>query len=795
MAGEKIVAVAKGMLWALGLLLVVSQIVKGELFPIKTYTIADGLVSNKISRIVRDSRGSLWFCTEEGLSRFDGYTFTNYTTEQGLPSNWVDDFLETRSGTFLVATRAGLCVFNPLGVPLPQNKLARQSNSPPVFTVYSPNMDESAAAMKVLFEDSEARIWCGTLRGLYRIELVNNRATFHYVELGIQSNEFEYHRIAAIVEEQGGVLLIVTRKELFRRFSDGRIERVTSRNKLPDTKLTSVIRENERKLWIGTGLGLYGVPQPASELDREDSVAARLYSVRDGLRCAEVNTVFQDHDGRLWIGTDCGLYEFLKNEERFRLRLDIKNMRDARVWSLNEDGYGNLWIGTADGAMRLARNGFTTYTEADGMGFRDVYHITESTAGEVNVYTKFGNRNFFIDRFDGEGFVSQKVKPRAFAVSSDWYLGQIPIRDRQGEWWWPTRKGLFRFATVGRIEEIFTARPIAHYKVKDGLPDDFLRSIYEDRRGDIWISIGSENKTSETKTKVARWERATGKFHTYAEGEGLSAKGSPSTVCEDQAGNLWVGFERGDVARYLGGRFTTFTSADGVPEGEIKQLLCDSRGRIWIASINGGLGRIDDPASERPQIVIYKMSDGLASNAILSIAEDRMNRFYVATARGLNYVDFDTGSIKRFTSIDGLANDQVDMVFRDSSGAFWFGTSTGVSRLLPQTEAGRVPPSIFINGIKVVGERQHISEVGETDLRGFQLAPNQNHIEIDFGSLFFAPGDLIRYQYKLEGADADWQPLTFQRSVNYANLKPGSYHFFVRSVNSEGSVRFATGCD
>jgi len=769
---------------AISLVAAMATVARSEQLPLKTYTIADGLVSNKISRIVRDSRGFLWFCTEEGLSRFDGYTFTNYTTEQGLPSNWVDDFLETRSGVFLVATYGGLCIFNPLGVPLPQDKLAKQPNAAPMFAVYRPDTDESASQIKVLYEDSEANIWCGTMRGLYRVDPMNTQPTFKYIELGISSNNPEFPRIRGIVEAQRGELLIATANELYRRFADGRIERVKSRNILPDSRLMSVITENERKLWIGTRVGLYDIPQPPFELDREVSVVARLFSVREGLRCPEVNTLFQDHEGRLWIGTDCGLYEFLKNEGRFRLRVDVKNMRAAMVWSLNEDGYGNLWIGTADGAMRLARNGFTTYTEADGIGFRDVCHITESIAGEVNLYTRFGKLDSSIDRFDGEGFVSQKVKPRAFAVSSfDWHQGQIPIRDRQGQWWWSTSKGLFRFATVDRIEETFTARPIAHYTVKDGLPDDFLKRIYEDRRGDIWISIASQ-----TKTKVARWERATGKFHTYAEADGLPAKGSPSTGCEDKAGNLWLGFEKGDVARYLGGRFTTFTSADGVPEGEIQQLLCDSRGRIWIASINGGLGRIDDPASERPRIVRYKVSDGLASNAIRSIAEDRMNRFYVATARGLNYVDFDTGSVKRFTSIDGLANDQVDRIFRDSSGAFWFGTSSGVSRQLPQTEAGRVPPSIFINGIKVVGEPQQISAMGETDLRGFQLAPNQNQIEIGFGSLLFAGGDLIRYQYKLEGADADWQPLTFQRSVNYANLKAGSYHFFVRAVNSEGSV-------
>ena len=237
--------------WVLCLVLASPVIGKGERLPIQTYTIADGLVSNKISRIVRDSRGFLWFCTEDGLSRFDGYTFTNYTTGQGLPSNWVDDLLETRSGIFLVATYAGLCVFNPRGVPLPQDKLAQQSNSSPMFAVYRPNKDESGSHIKVVYEDSEASIWCGTLQGLYRIELANNKATFQYVELGILSNKLEYHRIRSIVEAQRGVLLIATAKELYRRFSDGRIERVTSRNRLPDTQLMSVIeRINGNSGWV-----------------------------------------------------------------------------------------------------------------------------------------------------------------------------------------------------------------------------------------------------------------------------------------------------------------------------------------------------------------------------------------------------------------------------------------------------------------------------------------------------------------------------------------------------------------
>src|SRR5213592_3879054 len=88
-----------------------------ERLPIKAYTTADGLAYNEVNKIVRDSRGFLWFCTADGLSRFDGYTFTNYGTDQGLPHANVTDLLETRSGEYWVATYGGIVHFNPKGTP------------------------------------------------------------------------------------------------------------------------------------------------------------------------------------------------------------------------------------------------------------------------------------------------------------------------------------------------------------------------------------------------------------------------------------------------------------------------------------------------------------------------------------------------------------------------------------------------------------------------------------------------------------------------------------------------------
>src|SRR5205085_5899109 len=110
---------------------------QAERLPLKTYTTADGLAHNVINRIVRDSRGFLWFCTEEGLSRFDGYSFINYSTAQGLPQPAVNDLLETRTGEYWVATDGGLVHFNPRGTPTNHVVYATEAakNPPSMFTV------------------------------------------------------------------------------------------------------------------------------------------------------------------------------------------------------------------------------------------------------------------------------------------------------------------------------------------------------------------------------------------------------------------------------------------------------------------------------------------------------------------------------------------------------------------------------------------------------------------------------------------------------------------------------------
>jgi len=147
----------------LALLFAVMTAATAERLPIKHYTTADGLPCDYISRIVRDSHGYLWFCTIEGLSRFDGYRFVNYGEEQGLPSRSLNALIETRSGDYWIATDNGVCRFNP--DPLPQTGSGYALDATKRFIAYHPGHDKSAVRHALCEITRHDLVWdgCGSL--------------------------------------------------------------------------------------------------------------------------------------------------------------------------------------------------------------------------------------------------------------------------------------------------------------------------------------------------------------------------------------------------------------------------------------------------------------------------------------------------------------------------------------------------------------------------------------------------------------------------------------------------------
>lgn len=154
--------------------------------------------------------------------------------------------------------------------------------------------------------------------------------------------------------------------------------------------------------------------------------------------------------------------------------------------------------------------------------------------------------------------------------------------------------------------------------------------------------------------------------------------------------------------------------------------------------------------------------------------------------RGVDRLAPATNRIKHYTIADGLAGDFVNDSYCDKNGVLWFAMIGGLSRLVPLPDDQPFAPTVWLGGLRIAGVEQAISQLGDAAIKIAELGSHQNNLQIDFFGMDFRAGEILRYQYRLEGTNADWGEPTEQRSLTFANLSAGNYRFLVRTVNSDG---------
>jgi signal transduction histidine kinase/ligand-binding sensor domain-containing protein len=728
-----------------------------EQLSLKSWTTADGLAHNHINRIRQDSRGYLWICTDEGLSRFDGYQFTNYTTAHGLPHRSVSNLIEARDGTYWLATDGGVCRFDPDGVPAPYRPGA-QANRRAMFVVYRLGEHTETNYVNNLVEDRDGALWCATSAGLFRLRRAGEQVTTEWVELGLPRDEPEGQHVSTVAIDPQGRLWAGAISGLYVRWPDGRVERFTTREGLPGNYVQSLLVDRDGSLWSGIRRGGFcHLAEPRAGRP----ITERCYSTRDGLAGDDARQLFRASDGRLWIATIGGLSELGGSRpagwppNRPILSYTTANgLSGDAIYVVAEDRAGNLWLGTSDnGVMRLARVGFATWTAADGFQKGYQSRAFGGKDGEVCIQN-FDETLHRFQQFDGQRFNSVP----AFLPNQVTLLGYPHL-----------------LPPGHRLQTLLTQGTILH-------------RLYVDARGDLWFTLNRQNLFQNY-----RLESATGKLIALEQVSAAFKETQPNIYRESATGQLWIGLSsQGDFSngliRYQQGRFTHFTEADGAPKGTIKDLLFDRAGRLWIASSEGGLARIDQPTADAPRFTRLSTADGLWSDEILCLTEDERGYIYAGNNRGVDRLDPASGRVKHYTAADGLAEGAVLAAWRDPRGALWFVTVQAVSRLIPAPDdtSPRALP-VFISGVRVAGVQRRSSALGEVAPAPLELSAGENNVSIDFIGLELDGGERLRYQYQLTGVDPDWSQPTEQRTVNYARLAPGSYRFAVRAVNAQGA--------
>jgi signal transduction histidine kinase/ligand-binding sensor domain-containing protein/DNA-binding response OmpR family regulator len=440
---------------------------------------------------------------------------------------------------------------------------------------------------------------------------------------------------------------------------------------LPQSTVETILQDKQGYLWLGTQEGL----------TRFDGVRFKVYNKRNTEQISNnwIRVLYEDSAGNLWIGTYGGLVR--RANETFTAYTTDNGLSNNIILSICEDREKNLWIGTEKGLNCMREGRITLYSTEPGLSNSIIRAIFEDREGGLWFGTHGGGlyhlkKGILSAYTSAQGLSNDKV--------NDIY------EDRNKNLWIGTNGGGLYVMKKGKL-------PFYSYTSKDGLANDVIRDIHEDREGNLWIAThgGGLNRLKD------------GKFSFFAKKHGLSDD-IVLSLCEDAEGILWIGTWGGGLNCLKNGKFTPYTTMDGLSNNMVLSIYEDRKGYIWFAT-DGGLNRMDpktgkftvytqrgwhpQPIHGQPDAVLSEASSqkfaektklqevlvkrqGLASDLVVSILEDRQGTMWIGTdGGGLNSIK--NGKFSTYTTRDGLSSNMIRPISEDREGNLWIGTYGG----------------------------------------------------------------------------------------------------------------------
>ena len=781
--------------------------VRGQ-FSFETLSLAHGLSNPVVHTILRDRHGFLWFGTEDGLNRYDGYDFTHFHADPDDPTTLSDDavvaLFEDRQGRLWVATRSGgLNRFDHA-----TERFHRLRHDPRDPTTISGDYLSHGA----IHQDRSGTLWIGTQGGgLNRLDPETERFT-HFRHRPGDPESLSHDVVNAILPAGDGTLWIGTQQGLNRlNPATGRFIALYHDANRDDTlghdTIWSLAPDRAgNKLWIGTAAGL-------SHLDPSDGRITN-YTHTDGHGDGGIYAIEADEQGGLWLGTSDGGVSRLApgashlHPLHFTPHADPRQPADEAVRDLYRDPSGLLWAATWGGGVKK----LSPYHQPlalitnDAFGGHPLYTMLRRTDGGVWIGTLGGGAARLDPTAPGSPIHRHHHDPDDPLSLSDDTVSTL-FEDRGGTLWIGTfGGGLNRFdpnpeTGDGRFHH-YRHDPTDPYS----LSSDSVRGIAQGSDGALWIGTTDGGLNRLAAGEAMERGRFTRFRHLADPANGLDSDNIRALLV-DRAGEVWIGTDHG-LTRFdpAGGRFTHYHADGGADEGAddgdrtlrsnlIIELFEDSRGTLWIATANA-LSRMVEPAGARvaPHFEHFTTQQGLTHNRVNAMVEDRRGRVWFATAKGLSRYDPASGTIS------ALADKRVaDHPFRfpaaarGDGDALLFASPDGLLTLSPrELDGDPLPPPLAFTELRIFDQRvsigedspltRHINHTPE-----LTLSWRDSVIDLGFTALSYDRPALNRYAYRLEGVDKGWNERgAGERHARYTNLRPGRYTLRVKGANANG---------
>lgn len=747
--------------------------------------IEQGLSQSLVFDIHQSKEGYLWFATQDGLNRYDGYTLTIFRNRladsTSLSHNDVHDINEDIDGNLWIATAGGGLnkydiisgefksyrsdIDNPTSISSDQLNniyidhdrmiwIGTQGGGlnlcDPVTEKFSRYMipDEPPENLRSnsishIFEDSRQQLWIGTEYGLYQFDtekkLFKRKSLFQAKEQFKVSSilEDDFHNLWLGIEGWGLVKYSLL---------DGSLKHYDLQSSPSSAKYANRIRSikliSSGHIAVGSfggGLGIFN-PVSGDFISLKNSPKTHEVMIND-----HVFTLLEDHSQILWIGTFKGIFKLDLKPRKFK-NFKIFNGRNLSepqglveysnfILSIIKDRNGDTWCGTLGGGL---------------------YRIDAATQKVFNYRSDTSSRNGLLDNY-------------IWALAQD-FTGRIWVGSGQGLYHYD--KGRDRFV-VHNIEHGSTDR------------ENLVRSIFVDRKGNLWIGFfGAGLNRYDPESKV---------FESFQYLHMRPDQKHPYlilTIFEDQQGMMWVGTDGGGLVRFNPDDRTFYqyqhNSGDirGIGSPRVNDINEDKAGYLWVGTSNGLV--ILSP--NRKDLVHYSEKDGLSNSFIYAIEKDRTETMWVSTNRGLTRImkNINIGLVFRnFDVEDGLQSNEfnTNCSFSTTPGELLFGGISGFISFYPENvQENPIVPAMSITNF-IISEKKQVANPNKSMV---EVRYADNTITIEFAALEFTNSSKNIYKYKLEGFDENWVSAGTRRFTTYTNLNPGSYTFRVQGTNNDG---------
>lgn len=728
----------------------------------KHFGIDDGLSQSTVETLYQDKDGYIWIGTNDGLDRYNGYQFNHYKYDKydknTISNNYIVDIIQDKDGYMWIATLKGL------------NRIDVENNE--IKQYYSGDSKGG------LSDDNLWEILCTSDNKLL-VSSINGLSLYQpdsdsFVRV-LNDKSLPSQFIYSLAEDKKGNIWIGTDKGVVKCDKELNVIKDYSN----DTKNSEVYRiydDGNDSVWVSTlGNGLFRINQSNDKIVN--------YTIDSNLPSNTIRDTLKDKKGYLWICTDSGISAFNYKDESFT---NYKNqpynencLSDNETYCLLEDDGGLVWVGTYDKISRFNPNSNFSYYASDTV---NDYSISNKM---VNGIYATENTLWVGTHGGGVNIIDNKTKKMHLLTIDNSNLVDNTISDITGagsKVYVGTNGGL----NVFDINSIVYYSPLTElYTVEDGLPSNKIRSLFIDNKGLVWIgtSKGLAVLNPETKkiTNLNNILEKAGVPEAFVRVIYQDSDGDYYIGCFLEAGLIKIDAKTGEIKLYKNQE----NNDSSISNDSIRDIKEYSPGTILIATSHG-LNILD---KETDKFTHYTEKNGLANNTVYGILIDSNKYIWMSTNHGISKFNLEKEKFESFTVADGLQSDEFNgkSSFKTPNGVLLFGGVNGFNIFNPSLiESSSFMPKLSFDAFKVGG-------VNTQCIDGKKLKSTDNNIEISYFVNDYKNSEATKYYYKLEGLDGldtskqNWN-MTTNNSILFSNLKPGNYTFKIQALNYNGVI-------